>query len=166
MLSGRGAAGDVPAQAGRCLCDREGDARRPLARTLKQLGPPSRNRRWSQSLPFPSASPLGRGWEEASALEEGCSGRRCGARGKTRLSHPTAPPLGRLASQSRSWAPAEALWPRPSGDTPRAGLLWSLSDSGSLPWVPTVCISDRTPFRSSSLPGGSATNPPTGSTPH
>lgn len=39
-----GAAGDVPAQAGRSLSDRAGDARRPLAWTLKQLGPPSRNR--------------------------------------------------------------------------------------------------------------------------
>lgn len=45
VLSGRGAAGDVLAQAGRSLSDRAGDARRPLSRTLRQLGPPSRNRR-------------------------------------------------------------------------------------------------------------------------
>lgn len=44
VLSARGAAGDVPAQAGRSLSDRAGDARRPLSRTLRQLGPPSRNR--------------------------------------------------------------------------------------------------------------------------
>lgn len=44
MLSGRGAAGDVPAQAGRSLSDRAGDAPRPLAWTLRQLGPPYRNR--------------------------------------------------------------------------------------------------------------------------
>lgn len=43
VLSGRGAAGDVPAQAGRSLSDRAGDARPPLSRTLRRLGPPSRN---------------------------------------------------------------------------------------------------------------------------
>lgn len=44
VLSRRGAAGVVPAPAGRSLCDRAGDARTPLARTLGRLGPPSRNR--------------------------------------------------------------------------------------------------------------------------
>lgn len=52
VLSGRGAAGDVPAQAGRSLSDRAGDARRQLSRTLRQLGPPSRNRPTLAGLGF------------------------------------------------------------------------------------------------------------------
>lgn len=40
VLSGRGAAGDVPAPAGRSLSDRAGDARRPIARTLRQWAHP------------------------------------------------------------------------------------------------------------------------------
>lgn len=50
VLSRRGAAGDVPAQAGRSLCDRAGDARTPLTRTLRRLGPPSWNRPTSGGL--------------------------------------------------------------------------------------------------------------------
>lgn len=73
VLSGRGAAGDVPAQAGRSLSDRAGDARPPLSRTLRRLGPPSRNPPTPRRLrPLLSPSdPGNRAGEAATAEEEG-----------------------------------------------------------------------------------------------
>lgn len=75
VLSGRGAAGDVSAQAGRSLSDRAGDARRPLARTLRRLGPPSRNRPTLGGLRLCCLlrSDPGAEAEAASAEEEGAA---------------------------------------------------------------------------------------------
>lgn len=73
VLSGRGAAGDVPTQAGRSLSDRAGDARPPLSRTLRRLGPPSRNHPTpcGLGLCFLRPDPGNRGGEAATAEEEG-----------------------------------------------------------------------------------------------
>lgn len=79
VLSGRGAAGDVPTQAGRSLSDRAGDARRPLSRTLRQLGPPSRNSLtlaglglYSLLWPHPGAN----GGRRLPPESRGCGGHR------------------------------------------------------------------------------------------
>lgn len=73
VLSGRGAAGDVPTQAGRSLSDRAGDARPPLSRTLRRLGPPSRNHPTPGGLGlcFLRPDPGNRGGEADTAEEEG-----------------------------------------------------------------------------------------------
>lgn len=160
VLSGRGAAGDVPARAGRSLSDRAGDARRPLSRTLKQLGPPSENGPtlavlglYSLLRPHPGAD----GGRRLPPESRGCGGHSSEVRGKTRPSRPAAPPSGPAHVSVSLSGSCRATRLRPSGDASRKGLpgaSQTLDHCSGCPVDPTHRISiGQTPFRPSSLPG-------------